>query len=305
MMEIMIETKNLTKRYKNKTVVSELDLKVTKGSIYGFLGSNGAGKSTTMKMLLGLIRPAQGQIQMFGKPLQGKMRLEILKNTGSLIESPSYYGHLSGRENLEIICTLKDAPKREIDEVLKLVRMENQQHKKAGQYSLGMKQRLGLAAALLGHPRLLLLDEPTNGLDPSGIQEMRELICALPKRAGMTVLVSSHLLSEIDQMATHVGIIDQGHLIFQDSLATLHEHSQSKLHLRTTDTAAALAELQRNHIPAEEKEGTIILRDTSDRTVTCAIRHLVYAGIGILRAEEIQMSLEDIFLKLTGKKVSL
>ncbi len=301
----MIETKNLTKRYKNKTVVNNLDLKVPKGSIYGFLGSNGAGKSTTMKMLLGLVRPNQGQIRMFGKPLEGKRRLEILKNTGSLIESPSYYGHLSGRENLEIICTLKDAPKQEIDQVLELVRMENQQHKKAGQYSLGMKQRLGLAAALLGHPRLLLLDEPTNGLDPSGIQEMRELIRALPKKSGMTVLVSSHLLSEIDQTATHVGIIDQGHLIFQDSLAALHEHSQPRLCLRTTDAFAALAELQRSHIPAEEKEGTLILRDTSDQNAARAIRHLVYAGIGILRAEEVQMSLEDIFLKLTGKRVSL
>lgn len=304
-METIIETEALTKRYKQKTVVNELDMKVPKGSIYGFLGPNGAGKSTTMKMLLGLIHPQRGNIRIFGKSLNPKNRLEILKNTGSLIESPSYYGHLTGRENLEIICTLKDAPKEEIDQVLELVRMENQQHKKAGHYSLGMKQRLGLASALLGHPKLLLLDEPTNGLDPAGIQEMRELICSLPRRAGITVLVSSHLLGEIDQMATHVGIIDKGQLIFQNSLSALHEHSRCKLYLRTTDNAGAISELAQNGISAVLQNDELLLQDTSDSGVSRAIRLLVYAGIGILRAEETQVSLEDIFLNLTGKKVSL
>ncbi len=304
-METIIETEALTKRYGKKNVVNELDMKVPQGSVYGFLGPNGAGKSTTLKMLLGLIHPLQGRIRILGKTLTAKNRLEILKNTGSLIESPSYYGHLTGRENLEIVCTLKDAPKEEIDQVLALVRMENQQHKKASHYSLGMKQRLGLAAALLGRPRLLLLDEPTNGLDPAGIQEIRELIVSLPKKTGITVLISSHLLSEIDQMATHVGIIDQGQLIFQDRLAALHEHSRFQLHIRSTDNAAALAELTRKGIAAAERDGQIILKDASDQSVTRAIRLLVYAGIGILRAEAPQVSLEDIFLKLTGKKVSL
>lgn len=304
-MPTMIETKDLTKRYNKKAVVDGLDMKVPAGSIYGFLGPNGAGKSTTMKMLLGLIHPQQGHIQIFGKTLDKKNRLAILKNIGSLIESPSYYGHLTGRENLEIVCTLKDAPRQEIDQVLRLVRMEGQQHKKARHYSLGMKQRLGLAAALLGHPHLLLLDEPTNGLDPAGIQEMRELICSLPAKTGMTVLVSSHLLSEIDQMATHVGIIDKGQLIFQDSLSALHEHSRSRLRLRTTDNATALEALRQKGIQAAEQDGLLILRDSSDANVSRAIRLLVYANVGILRAEETQMSLEDIFLNLTGKKVSL
>lgn len=304
-MEMIIKTGSLTKRYGQKAVVDGLDMQVPKGSIYGFLGPNGAGKSTTMKMLLGLVHPTQGHIQIFGRSLDPKNRLAILKNIGSLIESPSYYGHLTGRENLEIICTLKDAPKQEIDRVLELVRMEDQQHKKAGHYSLGMKQRLGLAAALLGDPQLLLLDEPTNGLDPAGIQEMRGLISSLPRQTGMTVLVSSHLLSEIDQMATHVGIIDKGHLIFQDSLSALHEHSRSKIHLRTTDNSSAVSALTQNGIPAMEKDGKVILRDTSDSSVAHAIRHLVYTGIGILRAEETQVSLEDIFLDLTGRKVSL
>ena len=304
-MPTMIETKDLTKRYNKKTVVDGLDMKVPAGSIYGFLGPNGAGKSTTMKMLLGLIHPQQGHIQIFGKTLNKKNRLGILKNIGSLIESPSYYGHLTGRENLEIVCTLKDAPKQEIDQVLGLVRMEGQQHKKACHYSLGMKQRLGLAAALLGHPHLLLLDEPTNGLDPAGIQEMRELICSLPAKTGMTILVSSHLLSEIDQMATHVGIIDKGQLIFQDRLSALHEHSRSRLRLRTTDNAQALDALRQKGIPAAEQDGQLILKDSSDDNVSRAIRLLVYANVGILRAEEAQMSLEDIFLNLTGRKVSL
>ena len=171
----MIGTDSLTKKYKAKAVVDQIDLRIPGGSIYGFLGPNGAGKSTTLKMLLGLVKPTEGQIQILGKEINSKNRLAILSETGSLIEAPAYYGHLSGKENLQIICTLKNVPEKEIQRVLHIVRMEEQQTKKVSQYSLGMKQRLGLAAALLGNPRILLLDEPTNGLDPAGIQEMREL----------------------------------------------------------------------------------------------------------------------------------
>lgn len=240
-MGTVITTDSLTKKYGKKDVVKDLDLRVPGGSIYGFLGPNGAGKSTTMKMILGLIKPSKGKITVLGKEVNEKNRLSVLRNTGSLIESPSYYGHLSGAENLEIICTLKNVPPSEIQRVLKIVRMEKQKDKKVSQYSLGMKQRLGLAAALLGNPKILLLDEPTNGLDPAGIQEMRELICSLPNQYGMTVLVSSHLLSEIDQMATHVGIINQGELIFQDSLSALHKHSHSRLILKTDNDTEALS----------------------------------------------------------------
>lgn len=182
-METVIKTISLTKQYGRKTVVKDLDLNVTKGSIYGFLGPNGAGKSTTMKMILGLAKPTKGSIEVLGKAVNQDNRLSILKNTGSLIESPAYYGHLNGRENLQLICMLKQIQEKEIDRVLKIVHMENQQTKKVSQYSLGMKQRLGLAASLLGNPKLLLLDEPTNGLDPAGIQEMRELICTQIGRA--------------------------------------------------------------------------------------------------------------------------
>lgn len=304
-MNYVIVTDSLTKTYGKKFVVDHLDLKVPQGSIYGFLGPNGAGKSTTMKMLLGLAKPSDGKIDILGKEVTKQNRLAILNATGSLIESPSYYGHLSGRENLQIICILKHVPEQEIDRVLHIVRMENQQHKKVRQYSLGMKQRLGLAAALIGSPQILLLDEPTNGLDPSGIQEMRELICTLPTQYGITVLISSHLLSEIDQMATHVGIIDKGQLIFQDPLSSLHEHSRSRLILHTSDDRSAFELLKRSGFAADWKNEQLSLMQSDDTSVIKAIRTLVLADIGILRLSEQQMSLEDIFLRLTGRQVSL
>lgn len=301
----VIATESLTKKYKSKVVVNRLDLRVPGGSIYGFLGPNGAGKSTTLKMLLGLVKPTAGNITILGKEVTPKNRLGILSSTGSLIESPAYYGHLSGKENLQIICTLKNLPETEIPRVLQIVRMKDQQNKKVSQYSLGMKQRLGLAAALLGNPKILLLDEPTNGLDPAGIQEMRELISSLPKAFGITVLISSHLLAEIDQMATHVGIIDQGELVFQDSLPVLHEHSRSRLLLRTSDDQRAFSYLKHFGLPAEWRNGSLTLRTLEDNRIMQAVSLLVNSGIGILRLQEQQMSLEDIFLHLTGKQVSL
>ena len=304
-MGTVITTDSLTKKYGKKDVVKDLDLRVPGGSIYGFLGPNGAGKSTTMKMILGLIKPSKGKITVLGKEVNEKNRLSVLRNTGSLIESPSYYGHLSGAENLEIICTLKNVPPSEIQRVLKIVRMEKQKDKKVSQYSLGMKQRLGLAAALLGNPKILLLDEPTNGLDPAGIQEMRELICALPNQYGMTVLVSSHLLSEIDQMATHVGIINQGELIFQDSLSALHKHSHSRLILKTDNDTEALSFLLNFGFSASFEGKNLCLKETDNAAVIKAVNILVQSGIGILRLNEQQMSLEDIFLQLIGKQVSL
>ncbi len=304
-MKPVITTNNLTKRFGSKTIVDRLDLSVPDGSIYGFLGPNGAGKSTTIKLLLGLVKPTGGTMRLLDKEMNEKNRLAVLSQTGSLIEAPAYYGHLSGQENLKIICTLKNVPDSEIDRVLAIVRMEGQKHKKVRHYSLGMKQRLGLAAALIGNPRLLLLDEPTNGLDPAGIQEMRELICSLPTQYGITVLVSSHLLSEIDQMATHVGIIDKGQLIFQDTLSRLHEHSRSRLLLSTDNDEQSIKVLKEQGIPWEFNKGKLFLPFREDTMVINAVSSLVNSGIGILRLNEQQMSLEDIFLHLTGKKVSL
>ena len=303
-MQHIIQTHSLTKEYQNKKVVTDLDLSVPLGSIYGFLGPNGAGKSTTMKMILGLTKPTTGSITVLGKEVNQANRLDILRNTGSLIESPAYYGHLTGRENLNLIATLKQVSQKEVDSVLRIVHLEDAQNKKVSQYSLGMKQRLGLAAALLGHPKLLLLDEPTNGLDPAGIQEMRELICTLPESYGMTVLVSSHLLSEIDQMATHVGIINQGNLIFQDKLSVLHEHSRSRMHLRTTDDEAALKLLKQSHLPAIYEHGKLYLNTGKQESVLTAGQLLISSGIGLFHLAADQKSLEDIFLHLVGKGIS-
>ena len=304
-MEYIVETKGLSKSYKGKQVVRDVDLKVPKGCVYGFMGPNGAGKSTTLKMLLGLIRADSGEAVIAGNRMNRKNRLQILRRTGSLIESPSYYGHLTGRENLEIVRSLKQAPEKEVDQVLKLVRMERQQNKRAREYSLGMKQRLGLAAALIGRPELLILDEPTNGLDPSGIQEIRELICELPKRMGITVLVSSHLLSEMDQMADYVGIINHGQLIFQDKLDALHEHSKNKLLLRVMNRTTALKVLENRGVESKATEEGILIPGLPDDHAAALAAELAAGGAGLYRMEERQKSLEDIFLSLTGRRASL
>ncbi len=227
-MKEVVHTYSLTKRYGDMLSVNNVEMVVKQERIYGFLGPNGAGKSTTLKMLLGLAKPTKGEIDLFGTRVMPKNRMVMLKDIGSLIESPSYYGHLTGKENLKILQTILQVPPSNIDEVLKIVRLDRQSNKKVSAYSLGMKQRLGLASALLAFPRLLILDEPTNGLDPAGIQEMRELICTLPAQYGMTVIVSSHLLSEIDQMAQDIGIIANGKLMYQGTLDTLHEIDKTK-----------------------------------------------------------------------------
>ena len=300
----IVQTRGLCKQYGKVLRVNRLDLKVPEGAIYGFLGPNGAGKSTTLKMILGLVRPTAGSISVFGKEVNGHNRLDMLKQVGSLIESPSYYGHLTGEENLKVVQTLRGVPEKDVYEVLEIVRLEGQRSKKVAHYSLGMKQRLGLAAALLGFPRLLILDEPTNGLDPAGIQEMRELICSLPARFGMTVLVSSHLLSEIDQMADHVGIIREGELVFQDTLETLHRHSRHNLALRTGDNEGALKLLHQNRVPCAQEEDYILLPRLDDPDAAKLIRYLIGHGVDVLRLEERQKSLEDIFLELTGGKAA-
>lgn len=227
-MKEIVKTNSLTKIYSGNTCVNNLNMKVKANRIYGFLGPNGAGKSTTLKMLLDLVHPTMGEIEIFGKPFTSKNKMSILKDTGSLIETPSYYGHLTAKENLKIFTTILDLPNKNIDEVLKIVRLDKQQNKRTSAYSLGMKQRLGLASALLSFPKLLILDEPTNGLDPAGIQEIRELIRSLPKQYGMTVIVSSHLLSEIDRLADDIGIIANGKMMYQGPLDKLHETDTSK-----------------------------------------------------------------------------
>ena len=220
-MNYILETDHLSKQSGNTYRVNDLSMAVPENCVYGFLGPNGAGKSTTLKMILGLIHPNQGIIKLFGKVMNSANRLSILRQTGSLIENPGGYGHLTGLENMQIIQKLKGVSEAEIAPALKTVRLYDQRDKKLSNYSLGMKQRLGIAMAILGNPKLLILDEPTNGLDPAGIQEMRQLICSLPKERNMTVIISSHLLSEIEQMADQVGIIHHGRMLYQGTLADL------------------------------------------------------------------------------------
>ena len=220
-MNYILETNHLSKQSGNTYRVNDLSMAVPENCVYGFLGPNGAGKSTTLKMILGLIHPNQGSIKILGKVMNSANRLSILRQTGSLIENPGGYGHLTGLENMQIIQKLKGVREAEIAPALKTVRLYDQRDKKLSNYSLGMKQRLGIAMAILGNPKLLILDEPTNGLDPAGIQEMRQLICSLPKERNMTVIISSHLLSEIEQMADQVGIIHHGRMLYQGTLADL------------------------------------------------------------------------------------
>lgn len=299
----ILETEGLSKKYAGVLRVNDLDIRIKEGEVYGFLGPNGAGKSTTMKMLLGLVKPSTGTISIFGKPFIEKNRIEILNEMGSLIESPSYYGHLSGKENMEIVRKLLDVPKSNIDEAIKIVRMENQMNKKVRYYSLGMKQRLGIAMALAGFPKLLILDEPTNGLDPAGIEEIRELIKALPQKYGMTVMISSHILSEIDQVASSIGIINHGELIFQERKEALENERKPYITIRTSDMEKTC-----NVLNIQKPKGNfseLNLGILSDEAIGKAIYTLNNHNIMIYRIEEHSRSLEDIFLELTGKELTL
>ncbi len=225
-MEYIITTEQLTKKYKNFVSVNNVSLHIRKGSIYGFLGPNGAGKSTTMKMLLGLTAPTKGSFVIDGRHFP-EDRIDILKEVGSFIEAPSFYANLTGRENLDIIRRILGLPETSVDDALELVGLEEFGGRLAKKYSLGMKQRLGLAGALLGRPPVLILDEPTNGLDPSGIHEIRNLIKSLPDFYECTIMISSHMLSEIELMADDIGILNHGNLLFEGSLEDLR-HSAGK-----------------------------------------------------------------------------
>lgn len=294
MAELAIATSALTKAYGGVRVVDGVALEVPEGAVYGFLGPNGAGKSTTMKMILGLVRPTSGGVEVLGERMSRQNRLAVLAHVGSLIESPSCYKHLTARENLDIVRRLKGLPSASIDEALKTVGLARTGRKLAGQFSLGMRQRLGLAAALLGNPRLVLLDEPTNGLDPEGIHEMRALIRSLPQTHGTTVLVSSHLLSEVEQMADHVGIISRGQMVWQGALGDLRARARRQLAFRTTDDRRAARLLG-----ATEQDGWLLVPFADDATVARSSLALAQEGIGVVRIEERSESIEDIFLELT------
>lgn len=301
----IITTTDLCKEYDKTMRVKNLNLEVNKGEVYGFLGPNGAGKSTSLKMLLGLVKPTNGKIEMFNKEFNEKNRISILKNIGSLIESPAYYDHLTGLENMRIMQKLLNAPPKNIDKALEIVRLQNAKDKKVRNYSLGMKQRLGIAMAILNFPKLLILDEPTNGLDPSGIHEIRELIKSFPKEYDMTVIISSHLLNEIDMIATQVGIITEGKLVFQDKLEKLHEKGEASILLKSDNLNKAQNILNMNGFSSKIKDDYLVLGDIKDNVVSRINSFLVKSGVNIYRIEKNRKTLEEIFMELTGKESTL
>lgn len=299
MTEGVIETSSVSRRFGKVVAVDGVDLCVLPKSVYGFLGPNGAGKTTTIRMLLGLIRPDGGEIRVLGQSLT-RNRLAVLQQVGALVEAPSLYPHLTGRENLEVTRRLIGAWPEQIDRVLEIVKLEQDADRLVRGYSMGMRQRLGIALALLNEPDLLILDEPTNGLDPAGIREMRDLIARMPQEQGLTVFLSSHLLSEVEQIATHIGIINQGRMLFQGTLDDLHARRREQVSLgvnRLTEAIEVLTRAgwsprlngnRRLHIPIKRRDEPARLNAL-----------LVGQGFEVDHLSVDQPSLEDIFLELT------
>jgi ABC-2 type transport system ATP-binding protein len=301
MQQPVIETKELHFSFGAQQILHNLNLQVPTGSIYGFLGPNGAGKTTTLRLLLGLLKNQQGTITLFGKNFQ-QHRLEILRRLGTLIEQPSLYLHLSGKENLKIFQLTYQCNKSRVDEVLQLVKLQHAAHKKVKAYSLGMKQRLAIAIALLHDPEVLILDEPTNGLDPNGIIETRELIKELNRTHGKTILVSSHLLGEVEKMATHVGIIHKGKLLFQGPLQELQQlkSKQSAIEIEVSDTLKAQQVL--GNFPIKQVNGTKVLVNFESKERTAKLNTmLVQEGIDVYHLAVTQNDLENLFIQITSE----
>jgi lantibiotic transport system ATP-binding protein len=280
-----------------------INLQVEKGAIYGFLGPNGAGKTTTLRLLLGLLTSQQGTIELFGEDLQ-QNRMSILKRLGSLIEQPSLYSHLTAKENLEVFRRTYGVEKSRVAEVLQLVGLQDTGKKTAKQFSLGMKQRLSIAIALLHNPELLILDEPTNGLDPNGIIETRELIKRLNKEMGVTIIVSSHILAEVEKMASHVGIIHKGKMVFQGQLSELQQlkRKQSFLQIETGNNAQAFELLQQHHA-VERVNGHLIIPFNSHAATADINRVLVNNEIDVFLLQPQQNDLEQLFMDITNDKL--
>nr|WP_276907844.1 ABC transporter ATP-binding protein [Corynebacterium riegelii] len=298
----IIQTHGLTKTYGRTDVVHNLDLKVAPGVVHGLLGPNGSGKSTTMKMLLGLITPTRGDISVLGQPMTRANRAQVLSSVGSLIEAPAAYPHLTGGENMRIVTRLLGADPDAVRRAVSLVRLDGQMDKLVKNYSLGMKQRLGIAMALARDPQLLILDEPTNGLDPAGIEEIRELIISLARDQGRTVLVSSHLLSEIEKMATDLTIINHGRLVFQGSQEELYRAQLPDVFIQTPDAASAAEVLKGLH--PVRVAGGVELSGLNDDHLADTIALLVAHGVPLHQVLRKRHSLEDIFIGLTGEEVA-
>ncbi|GEM47805.1 ABC transporter ATP-binding protein [Deinococcus cellulosilyticus] len=292
----ILAIQDLHKTYGARPAVQGVNMKIGSGQIYGFLGPNGAGKTTTIRMLLGLIRPSRGNIQLFEQHLNRR----ALTKVGAIVEAPSAYGHLTGKENLQVVARLRGMSERRIPELLDYVGLKDAQNRVVRGYSLGMKGRLSIAAALMGSPEFLVLDEPTNGLDPNGIREVRELIQSLPQR-GITVMVSSHILSEVEQMATHVGIIHQGMMRYEGALKDLQNRSKPTLRIRVSDPEVAFSKLQMSYPQAQLSEKTIELPADPEKAPGI-IRELVQQNFDVYSITPHQATLEDLFMNITSKE---
>ena len=296
----VIQTMGLSKRYKDRWAVDRLDLRVEQGDVYGFIGRNGAGKSTTLKLLCGLARPTQGEALVFGKPIRDPV---ARRRVGALIEQPGLYPDLSGRENLRLYAALLglDRPERQVDQILETVGLSPKEKKQVRHYSMGMKQRLGVGLTLLGGPDLLLLDEPINGLDPEGIREMRELLLRLNRERGLTILVSSHILGELSKIATRYGIIQEGRMVEQITARELEQKCTDYLHLKADQPQKAAALLEREfHLTRWEMrpEGDIRIYEAVDTKAVGQI--LTQAGIAVEEMGLHRQDLESYFLERMG-----
>ena len=297
-----VETVDLCHRYeKQEPTLSHISLQIEAGTIYGFLGPNGAGKTTTLRLILGLLRKQTGTIFLFGKSFDTH-RIEILKTVGSLIESPSVYEHLTASENLRLMQPIYRVASDRISEVLEMVGLAGTRKKLVSQFSLGMKQRLSIGVALLHRPSLLILDEPTNGLDPKGIVEMRDLLKKLNREDGVTILISSHLLSEIERLVTHVGIVHRGRMMFQGTLHELRLRRQAAASatLGTSDDIRALAIVAEQVPEARMLDGKIMLPGLSSERLARINRELVEKGIDVHALGMIENDLETIFMDMVG-----
>ena len=294
--DLVVTTDGLTKTYGDFHAVDHVDLRVPRGGIYGFLGPNGAGKSTTMKLLLGLTRPTSGTMSVLGHPVSPRSPLPA-GAIGSLIEGPSYYPRLTGPENLAMVADYLSLPRVRVQHALATVALTGQDEKLVKDYSLGMKQRLGLAMALLADPPLMLLDEPTNGLDPAGVAEIRELIVALARQEGVTVIVSSHILSEIEQMADVVGIICAGSLRYQGPLSGLQD--EGVIDFTVSDPAGAAALFDEQRIAHRVRGRTVRIPMLPDEAVGDLVTRIVRAGGTVFRVQTVRKTLEQAFLELT------
>ena len=298
---MVIDTQGLSFNFGNQQVVKSLSLQVPEGSIYGFLGPNGAGKTTTIKLLLNLLKTDQGSIRVFDKDLQND-RIDILSQIGALIEQPAIYGHLTGKENLMNRALLLQVPESRVDEMLALVHLKDAANKKAGKYSLGMKQRLGIALALLSDPKLLILDEPTDGLDPNGIIEIRELLIRLVTKYKKTVFVSSHLLAEVERMATHVGIIDKGELLFQGSIKDLEAISQPQIQIEVANTVDAANFLKKQGLTVNDLSEDHLTMPFTSKIQMGEINALLNRNnFQVFAIQKVQKDLEKLFLDITQK----